>query len=232
VRLELVVSCEHGGNRVPARYAPLFAGAARELDSHAGWDPGAATLARELARNFAAPLSVTTATRLLVDVNRSADNPRVFSRWTRDLPSAERERILDTYWRPHREAVRNAVERGTRDRATVVHVSAHSFTPVWKGVARDVDVGFLYDPARAHERAFVFAWAAALERREPRLRVRKNRPYSGTTDGLTTTLRAGFGATRYFGIELEVSQRITRGEAARWQRLRRSIEAALRDAIA
>jgi hypothetical protein len=35
------------------------------------------------------------------------------------------------------------------------------------------------------------------------LRVRRNRPYVGWTDGLPTALRARHGATRYVGVELE-----------------------------
>ncbi len=232
MKLDLVLSCEHGGNRVPARYAAHFRGAAKELDSHAGWDPGAATLARQLARTLHAPLVLTTTTRLLVDANRSADNPNVFSRWTRDLPQDERERVLAAHWRPHRDAVAHEVERRTRAQRTVLHLSVHSFTPRWKGEVRDVDIGLLYDPARAKERAFVARWARAIANEEPELRVRKNRPYRGTSDGLTTSLRERFGASRYLGIELEVSQRFTRGDARRWTTLRRALVRSVRETLA
>ena len=62
----LLVTCEHGGNRVPKRYRRLFAGWESVLASHRGYDPGALTLARELARAFDAPLVASTVTRLLV----------------------------------------------------------------------------------------------------------------------------------------------------------------------
>ena len=45
----LLVTCEHGGNRVPKEYRRLFAGWEPVLASHRGYDPGALTLARELA---------------------------------------------------------------------------------------------------------------------------------------------------------------------------------------
>ncbi|MEW6073551.1 MAG: N-formylglutamate amidohydrolase [Planctomycetota bacterium] len=227
MKAALLLSCEHGGNRVPRRQAALFRGARRELDSHAGWDPGALVLARELARAFRAPLFATTATRLLVDANRSAEHPRLFSAWSRSLPAAERARILARWWAPHRAGVEAQVAALARRRLPVLHLSVHSFTPRWKGRVRDVDIGFLHDPARPGERAFVAAWMEALAAFAPALRLRRNRPYRGTSDGLTTSLRARFGARVYLGIELEVSQRFPLGPPGRWRLLRRQLRESL-----
>jgi predicted N-formylglutamate amidohydrolase len=99
----------------------------------------------------------------------------------------------------------------------------HSFTPVLDGRVRDVDVGFLYDPSRTPERDFVTAWIAALRERDPTLRLRRNQPYRGTSDGLTTSLRQRFDATRYLGIELEISQAFPHGDPARWRHLRHTL---------
>ena len=41
-----LITCEHGGNRIPPRYRDLFAGCEALLQSHRGYDPGALTLAR------------------------------------------------------------------------------------------------------------------------------------------------------------------------------------------
>ena len=57
---ELLITCEHGGNRIPPRYRAAFASAARALASHQGYDPGALALAREFARRLAAPLVYST----------------------------------------------------------------------------------------------------------------------------------------------------------------------------
>lgn len=40
----LVLGCEHGWNRVPGPWKDRSRGARHVLDSHSGWDPGAATL--------------------------------------------------------------------------------------------------------------------------------------------------------------------------------------------
>jgi predicted N-formylglutamate amidohydrolase len=229
VKPALVFTCEHGGNRVPARYQEHFEGAARAVASHRGWDRGALPLARELARAFAAPLFACTTTRLLVDPNRSVGHPGLFSEWTRDLSRAEREAILARWWAPHREDVERTVRSRARGRRPVLHLSVHSFTPRWKGRARTVDVSLLYDPSRAPERAFAGAWLGALGTRRPELRLRRNQPYRGTADGLTSYLRTRFPEERYLGIELEVSQRFPLASSSSWRRLRRDLVETLRE---
>ena len=107
--MKLVLSCEHGGNRVPARWRDRFKGSEALLRSHRGWDPGALPLARSLARRLGAPLIASTVTRLLVEPNRSLGHPRLFSDLTRPLPSSERALLVERYWRPHRARVEASV---------------------------------------------------------------------------------------------------------------------------
>ena len=211
------MTCEHGGNRVPAEFRTLFAAHSDRLTTHRGWDPGALQLARTLARSLDAPLFATEVTRLLVEANRSLHHPRVFSDVTRVLPRAERDRIVDRWWRPLRASTERAIAEAARP---TLHISAHSFTPVLDGETRDLDVGFLYDPKRAWERSLVRRWRDALRLAQPELRVRRNAPYRGDADGHTTALRRAFPNERYAGIEIEVNQAITTGPAAVWRRLR------------
>ncbi len=227
--LRLVLTCEHADHRIPRAYASLFAGAGDVVRSHRGWDPGALSLARLMARRLEQPLLVTHWCRLLVEANRSPTNHRIWSRYTKGLPVEEREKILARYWRPHRQEVERAVaaalERGER----VVHVAVHSFTPVMDGVVRNADVGLLFDSRRKHESAFARRWAAILRSRDPALRVRFNYPYLGRADGLTTALRNHHPASRYLGFELEVNQ--ARSTAPDWRRLGGVFAASLAEAL-
>src|SRR5690606_39328833 len=187
---------------------PLFAAAADGiLDSHRAYDAGAAEVAAALAERVGAPLFTGEATRLLVDLNRSIGHPRLFSELTRALPAAERTRIVERHYRPYRDAVERAVADAAR-RGAVLHVSAHSFTPVLDGVERRADIGLLFDPRRAGEARFAAAWRAALRAVLPAgTVVRRNYPYRGVSDGFTTWLRKRFADDVYRGIELEVNQR-------------------------
>ena len=51
-------------------------------------------------------------------------------------------------------------------------------------------------------------WKEALAASAAQLRVRRNYPYAGNGDGLTSYLRQRFADSDYIGIELEVNQRL------------------------
>lgn len=203
----VLVTAEHGGNEVPAAYRQLFSAHEELLRSHRGWDPGTHRLAGALGRALRAHLLRSTLTRLLVDLNRSAYNPKVFSEITRALPRAERERLLERFHRPHWDRARAAVSRGIGESGQVLHLGVHSFTPVLDGEVRKADLALLYDPKAPVEREIATRWADRLAALLPDRAIRRNNPYRGAADGLTTAFRRSFPAARYVGIEIEVNQR-------------------------
>lgn len=203
----VVVTAEHGGHRVPLDYAELFRRREELLRSHRGWDPGTYALARSLGGPLGACTIRARITRLLVDLNRSAHNPRVFSEITRRLPREERVKLLARFHLPHWERARDAVSRGIARSGRVLHLGVHSFTPVLNGLERKPDLGLLYDPARPGELELATAWSDALSAVLPDRMVRRNNPYRGAADGMTTAFRRSFAPARYLGIEIEVNQR-------------------------
>jgi predicted N-formylglutamate amidohydrolase len=203
----VLVTAEHGGNEVPVEHRPLFRGRRTLLASHRGWDPGTLDLATRLSSALGAPLVSSTVTRLLVDLNRSPHNPRLFSEVTRPLPLLERRALIARWHRPHWASARAEIARMVRARRRVLHLGIHSFTPVLDGVTRKPDVALLYDPARGAERALAVAWARALEAALPARAVRRNDPYRGNSDGLPTALRRELAESEYVGIEVEINQR-------------------------
>jgi predicted N-formylglutamate amidohydrolase len=228
----LVITCEHGGRAVPSAYATLFAGLEALLDSHRGWDPGALELGLQMAQRFGVPLHAATTTRLLVDLNRSLGHRQLFSQVTRPLSSEQRQQIVDQHYRPHRDAVEAAVARHIASGHRVVHIASHSFTPTLGGVDRRADVAWLYDPRRPGEAAFAQDWMMDFAPRAPELRVRRNYPYRGSGDGLTSLLRTRYPDAAYLGIELEVNQRFVAHGGAPWQDLRARLVNSLGQAFA
>jgi len=220
----LILSCEHGGNRIPRELAPHFASLAakKALASHQGYDLGALEVARTLARHFRVPLIYSTVSRLVVDLNRTLRHPKLFSELVRDLPPGARARIIDRYYTPHRARVDGSIRAALDDGMRVVHVGVHSFTPVLAGEVRNADASFLYDPSRLAEKDLCARWRSALCARVPGLRVRRNYPYRGTDDGLTTHLRRSFPVRRYLGIELEINQAVL-GDARARPRVTRAV---------
>jgi predicted N-formylglutamate amidohydrolase len=227
----LLFTCEHGGNRVPREFAPLFRDGRDALKSHRGYDPGSLALAKLLARKFEAPLFSSTVTRLLVELNRSPGHRRLFSEFTASLDTTARRLVLERYYHPYRRQVEEWLEDVLARGDAALHVSVHSFTPELHGEVRRADVGFLYDPARPWETRLCRAWQSALAERRRDLRVRRNYPYLGKADGFTTQLRRRFAPDRYAGIELEVNQRWPAGPAAAWRNLQRAIADSLALAI-
>jgi predicted N-formylglutamate amidohydrolase len=225
-----LITCEHGGNRVPAPYRGLFDGRRALLESHRGYDPGALLMAKELAAAFAAPLVMSTVSRLLVDLNRSIGHRRVFSDATHGVPAGLRARIVERHYRPYREQVENFVSRFTARGRRVVHISSHSFTPELEGQVRRADVGLLYDSRRPGEVELSGRWKARLAEMAPRFRVRRNYPYIGKADGLTSYLRKRFVSGQYVGIEIEINQKIVLAGGRDWTDLRAALIESLRAA--
>lgn len=203
----VLVTCEHGGNQVPEEHRALFRGRRALLSSHRAWDPGSLDLAERLAGALGASLVSSSVTRLLVDLNRSRHNPRVFSEVTRALPRTERVALLERWHLPHWGATRDALSEAVRTHGCALHLGIHSFTPALRGVVRKPDVALLYDPARPLERAFAVAWARELATSLDSRVVRRNDPYRGKSDGLTTAMRRQHSASRYVGIEIEINQK-------------------------
>jgi predicted N-formylglutamate amidohydrolase len=230
-----VVTCEHASNRVPKRYRQLGLSAAR-LREHIAWDPGAAEMARIVAARLDCPLHLGRWTRLLIDLNRSIGHEKLIAETSfgRVIPGnaalsdAEIAHRIRTYYGPYRAAATASVAHALQATGHCLHLSIHSFTPVVDGVVRDCDMGLLYDPRHAHERAF----AQVLRRKlaAEGLHVRMNYPYRGTDDGFTTQLRTTLPASRYAAFEIETSQKLLK-TPARAHTMGRILAAALAETL-
>lgn len=202
--VSFVLSCEHGGNLLPTPYEHLFEGSREILSTHRGYDPGALPLAKALAEHWNAPLVYSEVTRLLAELNRSTHHPRWLSEWSRQLTAPERQVLREWLFEPYRKELRAMLDQRFELGHSVVHLSVHSFTPIWNGEPRRVDLALLYDPRRAGERELCGHWTRALRKRIPHWNVRRNFPYLGAADGLTTSLRRRYDPGAYWGLELEV----------------------------
>ena len=205
-----LVSCEHASNRLPAGY---------ELDRellrlHIAWDPGAPRVARRLAEAFSAPLHLGRWSRLLVDLNRPVGNRDLIRTrawghpipFNRRLSPQDKERRIERYYRPYREAIEKEIDATIARAGRAVHVAVHSFTPVLNGHVRPTDIGLLFDPERPPETRVARAMKRDLARRTG-LAVHLNLPYRGTSDGLLPACRKDRAPDLYLGIELEINQK-------------------------
>ena len=210
--MNLIITCEHAGNQVPASYNHIFKGLEEVLDSHRGWDPGAVEIARFLATEFSAPFFKCDTTRLLIEPNRSLNSHQLYSEYSKKLFDTDHDSILNQFYYPHRNAVEELVSKASKP---ALHLSIHTFTPVLNGHTRQVDLGLLFDPDRKSESDFCQALLPELEQNLPSFLTRFNEPYKGTDDGFTTYLREKFRDSEYLGIELEINQKYLKTE--KWE---------------
>jgi predicted N-formylglutamate amidohydrolase len=198
----VVLTCEHASLDLPDGWA--WPDADRWLvGTHWSYDLGAAAFTTELAETLRCPAVLARFSRLLCDANREEGDPSLFRdvaegqavRLNADLSEAEKERRLTLYHRPYHAAVARTV--GANPGRLVF--SIHSFTPVYEGQTREVELGILFDTEDAHAHAL----ADALRSRG--FRVWMNEPYSGK-EGLIYSATRHAGEHRRVALELEVRQ--------------------------
>ncbi len=179
----LLFLCDHASNALPAGRGSL--GLAPELfATHIAWDIGAAVATRALAAAYGAPALLGGWSRLLIDLNRGADDPTIVMKLSdgsvipgnRDADAAEMARRIAAWHTPYHAAITSELDRIGTD---AVIVSVHSFTPSWKKVPRKWDIGILYaDDAR-------LAAPLMLRLAEAGFEVGDNEPYNGALEGDT-----------------------------------------------
>ncbi len=185
---DFLLVCEHASRRLPERYGTL--GLSEDaLSSHIAWDPGALAVARRMSRQLKAPLISQRFSRLIYDCNRPPESPaaiRDVSEIFRipgneHLSEAERSLRTTSLYMPFQGRIRDEITRRSRAGRRTVLVTVHSFTPVYFGKERSVEIGILHDAdSRLADAMLASAGTGAY-------RVERNEPY-GPADGVTHTL--------------------------------------------
>ncbi len=219
-----VFTCEHASNRLPVPYVATAADR-RLLDDHWGWDPGAAELTQALRASMGGVAVLSDFTRLLVDPNRPTDAPDLVRReaeshrfsFNESVDAAEVKRRLARFHAPYHATIEAMLEaRSGRD---TMLFSLHSFTPVYEGRPRAVELGVLFE---LHDD--LAARMADLLGRDGFV-VALNEPYSGKS-GLAHSVHFHGTAHGVPYLELEVRNDLLRPGV---ERVAASVERALRD---
>lgn len=205
--MKLVLSCEHGGNKIPTKYQYLFKNNKAVLNSHRGFDLGALDLFNALK-----PLSnasfFSEESRLLIELNRSLSHKNLFSEFSTILPLKEKTSLIKNY-KIYRNVVETSIKTFVDKNESVLHIAVHSFTPILNSIERNCDIGFLYDSRKELEKDFSCLFKKEILVLNKSLNVRYNYPYLGKADGFTTYLRKQF-PNNYLGIEIEVNQNFSK----------------------
>jgi predicted N-formylglutamate amidohydrolase len=208
--IALVLTCEHAVNTIPKPYQKLFNSHKPLLQTHRGCDFGALAITTYLSQRFACDPFLAQTSRLLIDYNRSLTHHHCFSPITASLPKEEKIDLIQHYYLPYREKAEKKIKKLIAEQAQVWHLSIHSFTPILNNINRNADIGLLYDPSRTLEKTIGKAWQKLLRQQYTDLRVRRNYPYRGTSNGFTTALRQKFADQNYAGLEIETNQALVK----------------------
>lgn len=215
--MQILLTCEHGGNTIPAPYKKLFIPHKSLVSSHCGFDPGALEMARHISKITKYALIYSQTSRLLIELNRSVTNRTLFSNISAGLSDEQKIKLIKTIYLPYHNSVIQTIRKQIKSHDRVFHFSIHSFTPQLDDEVRNADIGLLYDPSRMHEVKICNSIKKLLLSECSSLKVRKNYPYRGTSDGLTTILRKKFSQDHYCGIEIEINQKHFLGKSEIWK---------------
>nr|CAD6617236.1 N-formylglutamate amidohydrolase [Rhizobium sp. TCK] len=213
-RGEVLLVCEHASRRLPKRYGTL--GLSEDaLVSHIAWDPGALAVARLMSKQLDATLIYQRFSRLVYDCNRPPESPaaiRDVSEVFRipgneNLSEAEKSLRTTSLYLPFQGAIRDEIAaRRARGLQTVL-VTVHSFTRVYFGQERAVEIGILHDTdSRLADRMLQTTGGTSPYRLE------RNEPY-GPADGVTHTLELHALPAGLLNVMIEVRNDLIADEA-------------------
>lgn len=183
----VIVVCEHASCFIPPELHSLGL-SADKLRSHIVWDPGAMAVANGISSRLDAVLVASQISRLVYDCNRPPSSPDAIAARSEifDVPGnqalsrAERDARINLVYEPFRTSLGSVISK--RQTPGVI-VTVHSFTRIYKGKAREVELGILHDEDSRLADAML-----ANAHRHTSLNVLRNEPY-GPVDGVTHTLR-------------------------------------------
>lgn len=185
-RSPFVLICEHASNTMPKALGTLGLAEA-DLSRHIAWDIGAEKVARLLSRLMDAPLLLQRYSRLAYDCNRPPESPDAIPEVSelttipgnRKLSVEDRLARAREIYRPFHDGVSAVLDRRAAEGQRSLVVSIHSFTPVYKGKPRSVELGILHDRDTT--------LSSKLIKSFPNVDARLNEPY-GPKDGVLHTL--------------------------------------------
>jgi predicted N-formylglutamate amidohydrolase len=181
-----VLVCEHASRLLPRALGTLGLSEA-ERQSHIAWDIGAEKVARLLSRLIDAPLLLQRYSRLAYDCNRPPESPGAIPEVSeltaipgnRKLSAEQKLARAREIYRPFHDGVSLVLDRRAAEGRRSLIVSIHSFTPVYKGKPRSVELGILHDRDTTLSTKLIKSF--------PNIEARLNEPY-GPKDGVLHTL--------------------------------------------
>jgi predicted N-formylglutamate amidohydrolase len=211
----LLIVADHAGKHFPRRLGQLGLSNA-ECERHIAWDIGVGAVCCLIGKALNAVVVRQNYSRLVIDCNRtpgSGTSVLDLSELTRvpgNIGLSERHQLarVREIFRPYHDRIATELDRRREAARPTTLISVHSFTPVFKTVARLWHVGVLYnrDPRFAQI-------LMELLHREEGLVLGDNEPYSVTTDASDYTIPVHGEQRDLHHVALEIRQDLITDEA-------------------
>lgn len=194
----VLLICEHASSTIPEALANLGLDAPA-AKSHVAWDPGAMAVSEALSQSLNATLISARFSRLVYDCNRPPEatgampsKSEVFLvPGNRDIPPEQRAARIHEIYEPFVSAIKAEISK----RSATVLVTIHSFTPIYYGEKRKVELGILHDQDAT--------FADAILNASTTLNMHRNQPY-GPADGVTHTLKLHALPNNLLNVMIEI----------------------------
>jgi predicted N-formylglutamate amidohydrolase len=220
----LLLTADHAGRLIPRALKNLGLQSA-DLSRHIAWDIGIDGTTERLAKLLDAPAVLQTYSRLVIDCNRHPDVPSAYPVISEATPIPGNASLTRAEKLQRRQAIFDPYHAGIEAlKGRRVYIAMHSFTPVYLGVERQMQVAVLYN-----RNPRLSLRMATLLRAEGDLAVAENNPYqvSDETD-YGVPVHAERAGLDY--LEIEIRQDLiadANGQTAWAERLARLIPLAI-----
>ena len=202
---DYLVICDHASNNIPLEYENLGI-SKKDLESHRAFDLGASEVASELSNLLSCNLVMANFSRLLIDPNRGKDDPTLIPKLSEGKiikgninismfeDDIERSKRIHRFYLPYHKQINRFIYKSLDNGKIPKILSIHSFTPIWKGKKREIDVGILWDKDNRLSKIFLNSLK--------NIKLGDNKPYSGRLKNVTLYKHATSRGIPHILIEL------------------------------
>ena len=204
------------------------------LEQHIAYDIGTRKLVHHLSQHLDAPAVLAGYSRLVVDLNRSLEDPSVMPEVSDDTPipgnqnmsEEHRNQRIHSFYTPYRKAIDTMLHAFRENGVVPAFISIHSFTPQMAGFVRPWHAGILWDK----DPRIPVPLMANLRAHPDGFNIGDIEPYSGKHPAdFTIDHHAEASGIPHVSIEIRQDLVNTEAGAERWATI---LDDALRDVLA
>ena len=232
-KAKVLLTGDHVSNVMPKALGNL--GLDRSaLKQHIAYDIGTRKLINHLSEHLDAPAVLAGYSRLVVDLNRSLEDPSVMPEISdeqvipgnQNLSQAHRNERIHCFYTPYRKAIDSKLHRFREQGVVPAFISIHSFTPQMAGFVRPWHAGILWDK----DPRIPVPLMENLGAHPDGFNIGNNEPYSGKHPAdYTIDHHAEAAGLPHVSIEIRQDLVDTEEGAERWATI---LDDALRDILA